>query len=55
MEVREGEKPKGRSGTSICAVGSRVFMFGGTNVQKKFSDFWVFENGKWEEVEKKEF
>lgn len=45
LDVQSEQKPKPRSGTSMCRVNGKLFIFGGTNVQRKFNDFWCFENG----------
>lgn len=43
--------PRPRSGAAVCCLNEKLYMFGGTNVAHKFSDFWFFENGEWTEIE----
>lgn len=35
--------PAKRAAASLAILGSNLYMFGGTNVQVRFSDFWKFD------------
>eukprot|EP00118_Oscarella_pearsei_P021748 m.247295 g.247295 ORF g.247295 m.247295 type:complete len:107 (+) comp40265_c0_seq34:394-714(+) len=52
VDTSQGVQPKGRSECCLCAVGSRMIMFGGWPFDDKLYEFKCDERkkGAWEEV-----
>ena len=44
--VTDGPKPAARSGHCACAVGDRMFVFGGNTTQCSFNDLWTFSTSR---------
>eukprot|EP00741_Cyanophora_paradoxa_P000933 tig00000448_g901.t1 len=38
-----GERPRGRWGHSLCALGPRLYVFGGTNGRELFNDVYIYD------------
>ncbi|KAJ3437696.1 kelch repeat domain [Anaeramoeba flamelloides] len=49
VEIYQGESPEPRTECTINAIGTYIFLFGGTNKKNRLGDFHIFltETGEW--------